>query len=449
VSVHAVLRQASLFNGRSWSAPVNITSSGVANSYIYRDGYALVIETPSMFSPLTSVQEYSVPTGRLISSIPLANASYFEYFNPELSTAVVRFSNMSYAILNLNRGTVKRILAPINTTLLQVGSATNSSDMIYYLLSANGRDVFELYNVTSSKIIYTQNVSENAYPSYFVYGSPVSALITGQEPLGISIYAVNLSSNASKLYSTLYAPNMTFYGVSEGSGNLYIYSMNSYGQAYQPLYNFSAAVIPFNAPPAPLLSLQYNGSGIIASWSVPYAQQYNLNSVYLTVNGSMISSGAASGKVFYPVKSPGNYIFTAYSGNAIGSSSTSRSMGIYPVTFKESGLQANSSWSVSVQGISELGQKLQFNAQTSSSYILTLIPDGRYTYSITVPSGYTVSQVNGSFQVNRSALTVTNSFSKPSVSYMASISSSYWEIAAVIALAVIVAIVLMRKKFSK
>ena len=462
-SVNTVLLQASLFNGRSWSAPVNITSSDVANSYTYRDGYALVIETPSMFSPLSSVQEYSVPTGRLISSIPLANASYFEYFNPELSTAVVRFSNMSYAILNLNRGTVKRILTPINATLLQVGSATNSSDMIYYLLSANGRDAFELYNVTSSKIIYTQNVSENAYPSYFVYGSPYSALITGQEPAGISIYAVNLSSNASKLYRTLYAPNMTFYGVSEGSGNLYIYFMNSYGQAYQPLYNLSAAVIPFNAPPAPLLSLQYNGSGIIASWSAPYAQQYNLNSVYLTVNGSMISSGAASGKVFYPVKSPGNYIFTAYSGNAIGNSSTSRLMGIYPVTFKESGLQANSSWSISVQGISELGQKLQFNAQTSSSYILTLIPDGKYTYSITVPSGYTVSQVNGSFQVNRSALTITNSFSKSSASYTASNSSiskssasytasnssSYWEIAAVIAFAVIVAIFLTRKKFSK
>jgi len=124
-------------------------------------------------------------------------------------------------------------------------------------------------------------------------------------------------------------------------------------------------------------------------------------------------------------------------------------MGIYPVTFKESGLQANSSWSVSVQGISELGQKLQFNAQTSSSYILTLIPDGKYTYSITVPSGYTVSQVNGSFQVNRSALTITNSFSKSSASYTASNSSSYWEIAAVIAFAVIVAIFLTRKKFSK
>ncbi|MGC8558504.1 MAG: hypothetical protein ACP5NC_05885 [Nitrososphaeria archaeon] len=409
-SVNRVLLQASRYNGSSWSAPVNVTASGVANSYTYRDGYALVIETPSLFSTSSSVQEYKVSTGSLISSMPLANASYFEYFNPELSTAVVRFSNMSYAILNLNKGTVTKITPLPNTRLLQVGSAANSSDMIYYLLSANGKDVFELYNVTSSRVVYTQNLSENAYPAYFVYGSPESALITGQEPSGVSVYDVNLNSNSSMLYSTSYIPNMTFYRASDGGGNLYIYSMNSYGQPYQPLYNLNALIIPFSAPPAPLLSLEYNGSGIRATWSVP--QHYKLTGVYLTVNGLQVASGSASGTAFYPAKSPGNYVFTATSENVIGNSSTSNSMGIYPINFTESGLQANSTWSVTVLGAS--GQKLQFSAQTSSNHVSILVPNGKYAYNITAPSGYRVSSETGEVQVNGTSAAVSLTFSKPS-----------------------------------
>ncbi len=159
-------------------------------------------------------------------------------------------------------------------------------------------------------------------------------------------------------------------------------------------------------------------------------------------NGSPIASGQASGTAFYPVKSPGNYVFTATSENIIGSSSASNSIGIYPINFTESGLQTNSTWSVSVQGVS--GQKLQFSAQTSSDHVSILVPNGRYVYNITVPPGYTVSQVNGSVNVNGAALTVSHSYSRPSFSFNSL--SSYWEIAVVVAIAVIVAIIFMRKR---
>lgn len=458
-SINTVLLQSSMYNGSAWTKPVNVTDSEVANSYIYSNGYALVIETPSLFSTSTTVQEYSVSGDKLILSIPLANATYFEYFNPQLSTAVVRFSNMSYGILNLKKGTVIRITAPLNTTLLQVGSAENSSDMIYYLLSAPGRDIFELYNVSSSKIIYEQNVTQDAYPAYFVCGKPLSALITGQEPFGFSVYAVNLSSGSGELYRTLSYPNVTFYGVSEGSGDLYAYSMESYGEAYQPLYNVSLSIVPMGAPPSPSVSLQYNGSGIIASWSVPYAQQYSAGDFYLSVNGTKIAS--APGTYFYPISHAGDYVFTAASENVFGISSTSMPFGIYPVTFTENGLEPNSTWSVEVRGTSNLGQKLQFSTETSSGSAQMLLPEGTYNYTMSVPSGYTVSQVNGSFRVSASPLTVLNSFSKQTVPVTTSNSSStqpapgttspsiYWEIAAAAIVAVVIAVIFIRKRSSR
>ena len=389
-AINRVLLQSSVYNGSSWSRPVNITSTGVANSYTYSNGYALVIETPNLFSQSSEIQEYSVSTGKLVMSMPLANATYFEYFNPELSTAVVRFSNMSYAMINLGKGTVTGIKAPVNSTLLQVGSAENSSNTVYFLLSSEGRDVFELYNVTSSKVMYVQNVSANAFPSYFVYGYPESALITGKEPSGVNVYAVNLSSGSSELYASINSTNVTYYGVSEGGGNLYIYSMNSYGLAYQPLYNISAAIIPFSPPPEPALSLQYNGTGIIALWSVPHAQQYSVSTVYLKVNGSTISSGA-SGKAFYPVKSAGDYVFTLSAGNILGTSSKSVSMGIYQVTFSESGLQAGSTWSATLNGSTEY---------SNGSSITFIEPSGVYLYRVGNVSGYSVSPGSGYLTVS-------------------------------------------------
>ena len=435
LSVNTVLLQAAMYNGTSWSKPVNVTTYGVANSYIYSDGNALVIETPSLFSTSTTVQEYNVHTGKLLASFPVANASYFEYFNPELSTAVIRFSNMSYAFLNLSTGKILKISSPLGQ-ILQVGSAMNSSDLVYYLISSSGNDIFELYNVSSSKSVYMQNVSENAYPSYFVYNYPISALITGQEPSGISVYAVNLGNSQYRLYTSQQVQNMTFYKASEGNGKLYIYSADSYGPLYQPLYNLSSLIVPFGAPPNPSITLNYNGTGVLVYWSVPYAMQYNISRVYLAVNGGQLTSGKfAVGSYFYPVSSQGNYLFSVTAQNAVGNSTSSSSIGIYPINFAETGLPANSTWSVSIRGIST---NLSYESKPSSGPISFLLPNGKYSYTIMFPSGYTASQRNGSVQVNGSATSLSITFSKPA-------NYTLWIIASVVIIVLLAVAIFVRK----
>jgi YVTN family beta-propeller protein len=70
---------------------------------------------------------------------------------------------------------------------------------------------------------------------------------------------------------------------------------------------------------------------------------------------------------------------------------TNTSFKLFPVKFKESGLPSGTSWSVTLNGITE---------SSTSSNITFTEPNGTYTYTVSNVSGYSISQSSGSIIVN-------------------------------------------------
>jgi hypothetical protein len=70
----------------------------------------------------------------------------------------------------------------------------------------------------------------------------------------------------------------------------------------------------------------------------------------------------------------------------------------YAVTFTQSGVPTGSNWNVTVNGVGQ---------QTTGASLVFNLPNGTYTYVVTVPTGYTASPAGGSGVVSGSVSTVS------------------------------------------
>jgi hypothetical protein len=114
----------------------------------------------------------------------------------------------------------------------------------------------------------------------------------------------------------------------------------------------------------------------------------------------------------------------------------------YAVTVSEGGLASGTSWSATVNGVTQ---------STAGASMTWYLPNGTYAYSITAPSGYTLSGGSGNVQVNGAPASVAGGFSSTSsTSFVASSTFNTWLavaiIVAVIALVVALLAVMLRRK---
>ncbi|MGC8613708.1 MAG: hypothetical protein ACP5L2_05695, partial [Conexivisphaera sp.] len=287
-SIDRILVQGSILGSGGWSSPFNVTSSGVANDYSYSDGRVLAAVAPNVsYYNDTSIMEYALGSASPLIDVRVLNVSNIDYFNPGLSLAILRFDNSSYATLDLATGSLSPLRPPGNGTMVQVGTAGNSSTLYYEVTTSSSGGEFYLYNASTGALVYSQGVPQDAYPVTFIYGgaSP-SALATRAEPYGIDVYAVDLGTGTGALYRYINDSASSYVAASSGSDQLYVYSLDEYGNSSDPLYNVTSFIVQL-PPPPPSLSLSYAGSSIGVSWSVPDAELYNVTSVEVYAgNGS-------------------------------------------------------------------------------------------------------------------------------------------------------------------
>ncbi len=137
----------------------------------------------------------------------------------------------------------------------------------------------------------------------------------------------------------------------------------------------------------------------------------------VTLNGTTRSGkgpfifSMMNGSYSYNISSVSGYRTKDYSGNVIvaGSNVTvtnSWTQITYPVTITISGLPSGSSWSATIEGPSIAGQPSTQTLTSTSNVITFYEPNGSYSYSVDLPSGYHASIGSGTVSVNGKSATV-------------------------------------------
>jgi uncharacterized lipoprotein NlpE involved in copper resistance len=185
-----------------------------------------------------------------------------------------------------------------------------------------------------------------------------------------------------------------------------------------------------------------NGLPSGTSWSV------TLNNITKKSTNATITFNEPNGTYTYSIKGISGYRANAYSGtinvngNSVGNS-INWTIITYPITITENGIPNGISWSATLTGTTFNGQSINVTLSSTNNTIIFYEPNGTYTYTIHLPSGYQGSNTKGSINLSGNSATLTIK-AQGTMNYL-------WIliIAAVIIIALTIGIILLRKGKNK
>lgn len=314
--------------------------------------YVYEVEFHEIGLPLGSVWYVNV-TGQS-SSGPISGSTYF---------IALANSSYTYSIANANKN--------------------------YYLPSATGS-----LTVAGIAITETLQFLEKTYPVTFIeQGLPSGQswyvnLTNGESfgPITATSFAANLSNNS---YSYYIATNDKIYKSSGGSFSV------SGTSVYQAVTFIEVEYV-----------VTFSESGLPSgtAWGIAF------NGSTLTSTNGTITIREPNGSYQYQVKivngynSSPNAGMVTVSGNP-ASDSITWSLAIYAIAVDQSGIPNGTKWSVTLTGTAFNGQSINITLNSTSNGVRFDVPNGTYTYSIHLPSGYSAkssSQLMGSATVSGS-----------------------------------------------
>ncbi len=305
-----------------------------------------------------------------------------------------------------------------NSVLSNIYMSLYSTSMA---LSIKNRSIFALDEFSTDNIIHSYSVPETFNISFEESGLPSGVLwyvnISGQPSSGPlqsgSVYTVTLNNGS---YSYTVGTNDKIYRSSTGS-----FTANS------------AKTIDIEFFPVEYdVSITEKGLPTGTEWSV------NLNGTVYTYAKNTISAMLVNGTYSYSVNSISGYMIANKTGLILvrGASVDQDVIFLvrtYNVTIRESGLALNTTWAVTVDGIT-------YNV-TGTEIVLSLA-NGTYNYTVKSIGGYSLNNGSGNFTVNGLPTSLNIKYSPVS-------SNSYilYIVIAVIVVAAIASLALfMRKK---
>ncbi|MCL4412505.1 MAG: thermopsin [Candidatus Thermoplasmatota archaeon] len=259
----------------------------------------------------------------------------------------------------------------------------------YYLPSATGS-----LTVAGIAITETLRFLEKTYPVTFIeQGLPSGQswyvnLTNGESfgPITATSFAANLSNNS---YSYYIATNDKIY---KSPGGSFSVSGTSVYQAVtfievEYVVTFSESGLPSGTA----WGISFNGSTLTSTNGTITIREPNGSYQYQVqiVNGYNSSPNAG---------------MVTVSGNS-ASDSITWSLAIYAIAVDQSGIPNGTKWSVTLTGTAFNGQSVNITLNSTSNGVRFDVPNGTYTYSIHLPSGYSAkssSQLMGSATVSGS-----------------------------------------------
>ncbi|MEM4056922.1 MAG: hypothetical protein QW578_07790, partial [Thermoplasmatales archaeon] len=174
------------------------------------------------------------------------------------------------------------------------------------------------------------------------------------------------------------------------------------------------------------------------TWSV------TLNGITESSTTNTISFLEPNGSYIYSIGSISGYRVNVYNGTIIVNGSALNnsvvwSIVTYPITITQSGIPNGTTWSVTLSGTAFNGQFVNSTLTSSTGTITFNEPNGSYTYTVHLPSGYTSSNAKGSVSVSGAPVSVTIS-AQPPTNYLL-----YVIILIVVIIAVLGVVIAMRQ----
>ena len=409
-------------------------------------------------------------------------------WNLSLSNGLAFSSNSSTITAYLPNGTY--IYVAIAGALYETGSLVVSGSNLIVNVSfftseykvtftERGLPSGELWSVTlgsgfndstSSKIGFTEpngtyRFSVGIIPDFSA--TPSSGIIT----INGSSYNVNIT-----FVEVTYSVTFSEYGLPSGtmwtvdlSGSTESSSTSSiYFNEPNGTYNFTVGSIPGYQANPKSGSIMVNGSDKAISITftatevtVTFVQDGLPSGTSWTVTLSGISKSSLS-DIFFNI-TPGTYSFTitpipgyhasVYSGNiTIASNSISQTVSwtvvTYPIIVTQSGIPNGTQWSVTLTGSTFYGASVNVSYSSTTSEVVFYEPNGSYSYSIHLPTGYSPAEgkLNGSTTLSGQTTSLGVKAQQMSSNHNGTNPLEYAVIALVIIVVIMAGLMFLRRK---
>ena len=184
------------------------------------------------------------------------------------------------------------------------------------------------------------------------------------------------------------------------------------------------------------------------SWSV------TLNGITESSTNNSIIFNEPNGSYSFAVGTISGYRANTYSGTlTVNSNSISElinwSIITYPMTITVNGITNGTEWSATLRGTTFNGQYINVTLSSTTNKITFTEPNGTYTYTLHLPSGYTTNNQKGNITVSGQSMTSSINAKQSSSSSSNSLSSNYSIliiIGMVIIIVAVIAVMAMRRK---
>ncbi len=293
-------------------------------------------------------------------------------------------------------------------TVSLAGVTTSSSESLISFAVGNGTYAYKVMGIagySASSYSGTVHVAGSSADTAIAW-SQVDYIVTFSEnglpssaQWGVTVNGISTSGDSQSIISTL--PNGTYqytvqsvggYTVSPSSGSV---TVNGHDVSISVTYSSS---------PRFMVTFSEQGLPSGTTWSVAF------NGIMEKTNGNQISFETASGSYQYTVSSVPGYAASSHSGTITVSGANTAVTIVwkpvtYAVTFNETGLPPETSWSVSLGGTS---------LSSTNSSITFQVVNGTYSYSVSSSGLFQAQNSRGNVNVNGSGVTISVIFTPTS-----------------------------------
>ena len=355
-------------------------------------------------------------TSMIDSAIMVGNSVYFTTFN------VKTVPNESYVVFLSYYGAVGLTPTGCINVRVNIPSSIEINNETYFATTASIPEFTGNYTLTVSSPGYVSydtsvNVSpfENLYLNVTLETKTYGITFTEDGlPSGIS-WSVTLNGTTESTVSD----SITF---KEPNGT-YTYTTETTDIEYAPTHYSGSFTVKGGPVSQSITFSEVTYSVTFTESGLPPGTTW-----YVTLNGTMKSSlnntiifSEVNGSYSYNIQSISGYRTTNYSGSiTVNGNSINEnivwSVILYPITITENGISNGTTWSATLTGTTFTGQQVNVTLSSATDSITFSEPNGSYSYTVHLPSGYTGTNLSGSFKSTGQPVTA-NITARPATDY--------------------------------